>query len=188
MGSSPQPRKHTGRRTSAASNHSRGSPCCASPRGTLPLLPPRCRGWARAQSPSSVRGSCPPTSRLCSAGDLEAHGACVELDMCALYESAVLGAICAQARGAVALAQDDSHGAHLALREAGVAGAEAPYEAAACACSLGWPAARWATRTQPRWSWRQLRVSLAAGSRTGSRPGQLADRGAASVGDHTDAA
>ena len=38
--------------------------------------------------------------------------------MCALYESAVLGAICAQARGAVALAQDDSHGVHLALREA----------------------------------------------------------------------
>jgi DNA-binding CsgD family transcriptional regulator len=78
---------------------------------------------------------------MLSAGDLEeAHGACVELeDMCALYESAVLGAICAQARGAVALAQDESHGAHLALREAWQVWQEleAPYEAARVRVLLG---------------------------------------------------
>ena len=34
-----------------------------------------------------------------------------------------------------------------------------------------------------RWSWRQLRVSFGSWEPHRSRPGQLADRGAASVGD-----
>jgi DNA-binding CsgD family transcriptional regulator len=78
---------------------------------------------------------------MLSAGDLEeAHSACGELeDICALYESAVLGAICAQARGAVALAQDDSRGALLVLRQAWQVWQEleAPYEAARVRVLLG---------------------------------------------------
>jgi ATP/maltotriose-dependent transcriptional regulator MalT len=63
----------------------------------------------------------------------EAHSACRELeDISARYESGMLGAMTAQAQGAVALAQGDARAALVALRRAWQVWQEleAPYEAA----------------------------------------------------------
>jgi ATP/maltotriose-dependent transcriptional regulator MalT len=69
-----------------------------------------------------------------AAGELdEARTACVELEeLAAKYESAMLGALVAHARGAVSLAEGDPHAALSALREAQQVWLEldAPYEVA----------------------------------------------------------
>jgi DNA-binding CsgD family transcriptional regulator len=74
-------------------------------------------------------------------GDVEAaHSACRELeDISAGHESAVLSAISAQARGAVALTQGDARAALLTLRHAWEVWQElvAPYEAARVRVLLG---------------------------------------------------
>ena len=105
---SPAPRRRIGRRARSGGSRSQGSLSCdwrkdastqPSRRSVAPSRPRRRR--------STGRDSCPPSSRSC--WRLErldgARRACVELEQIATgYESAMLGAMVAHARGAVHLA------------------------------------------------------------------------------------
>ena len=89
----------------------------------------------------------------------EARSACRELEETAEHQrSEALGAMSSHARGAVALAEGDARGALVALRDAWRRGRslERHTRPRAPACTSGWRAARWATRTPPGWSSRRL--------------------------------
>ncbi len=97
---------------------------------------------------------------MLAAGDAdEARSACRELEETAeLQQSEALGAMSSHARGAVALAEDDARRALIDLRDAWRRWGswERRTRPRAPACTSGWRAARWATRTPPGWSSRRL--------------------------------
>ena len=117
---------------------------------------------------------------MLAVGDLEqARVACDELEEASTgYESDMLGAMVAYARGAFELAGGDAQAALVALRRAAQVWQEleAPYEAAARACSSDSRAARWGTTTRPRWSWRPPGAPSPSSERRRTRARRLARR------------
>ena len=193
--SSPRPRRPTGRRAAAAGSRSRAWRCCGWPQGTRGRRgrrdPPACS--ARPASRCSARGCCRPASRSCS------RSATREAARDALprararspsgYESGMLGAMAAHARGAVALADGDAaRGARsrCATRGAAVAGARRALRGRARArAGRRWRAARWATTTPPRSSSRRRATrSRELRRRAGPRPRRVARPRAARPATH----
>lgn len=126
---------------------------------------------------------------LLAVGDLEeARSACRELEERTTgYRGGMLGAMVAQARGAVALADGDASAALVALRHACQVWRSSGHRTRphASVSSSGSPAGSSGTRTQERWSWTQRAASSLSsapgrtsperrGSPVGRRPGMRA--------------
>ena len=140
---SPAPRRRIGRRARSAGSRSRASPSCDSRRDAP--TPPSRRSGARRRPrriPSSARRLLPAFVEITlAAGDVDAaRRACAELEeISSGYESAMLGAIVAHARGAVHLADAEPREALVSLRKAVETwhALDAPYEIARTRALVG---------------------------------------------------
>ena len=117
------PRRRTGTRAKEGGSRSRDSPCCGSPRAVPTRRPRRSAASLSATigSARSARSCCRPTSRSCwpwARPGKRATRAASSRRSAARFDTGLLGAMAAHARGAVELAGGDAEAALGSLRRA----------------------------------------------------------------------
>ena len=175
---SARPRRHTGRRAGSGVSRSRALPCCDSPRARPTRRRPRSAGGLAETTEPGKRAALLPAyvEIMLAVGDIEAaRGASRELESLAEgHEADALGAMAAQARGAVELAEGDApkpRSPRFAAPAKSGSSSRRPTKRHARASWSVSPAAPWATRTRPPWSSRRRGPPTPSWGRCRTLPG-----------------